>query len=428
MTDTVAYRRVADWWNGRVLIDEIKMYTDSRGMVSEVWRIDSLMGKDSKQCYISETAPYIQRGPHQHSLQVDEFVSWKNHMVYQMYNPDTKEMKTFTTEKNKIFRVHVDVGIIHSYRNLDKDKSFTLNFPTSLFKGVDKKEDIDEIRHEEKYTKNDVIVVFGAAGKLGKAITNEFYSQMSEHKFDLIPVYEKLRTIEDVQDFFPKLDLSIMKNQNVYFINCASLTNVQDVNTQESIWEWSNVELPLQFAKRCNDRNWRFAQFSSDYVFQEVEKGIINYNLSSYTRSKVRMEHALKSSELKNTIILRVSNLYADEDINNCIYKMKQLLKNDGIIKVDPRIKIYPSYVNDVAKVVYSIYSKYIWGSRQSGIDINLVPKGYYLPEFVKEVFGVTAVLENGKIKPWHFEYESSAINYPIDTNPEKMTEVANKI
>lgn len=429
MTDTVEYTNIANWWNGRVLIDEIKMYVDQRGMVSEVWRIDSLMGENSKQCYISETAPYIQRGPHEHHSQEDFFISWKNNMVYQMYNPETKEMKIFTTQKDKIYRVYVSVGVIHSYRNLDKEKSFTLNFPTSLFMGEGKKEAIDEIRHEDKHTENDVIVVFGAAGKLGKAITNEFFSNMSEHLYDVIPVYEKLSSKDSVVEFFKKLDLAINKEQKVYFFNCASLTNVQDVNTRESIWEWANVEMPLEFAKKCNDRNWKLIQFSSDYCHQEVESNIINYSLSSYTRSKIRMESALGSSKLNNVIILRVANLYSDEDNNNCIHKMKQSLKTNGFIKVDPRIKIFPSYVKDVAATIYDLYRTNVFNKQQKGIDFNIIPKkSYYLPDFVKEFFNVEAVCENGKIKPWHSEFESSAFVFLTNTNYEKIVEIVGKI
>lgn len=430
MNDTVVCTNVQNWWNGKVLIDEIKMYVDSRGMVSEVWRIDSLMGKDSKQCYISETAPYVMRGPHSHRQQVDEFVSWKNNMVYQMYNPETKEMKTFITEKNKIYRVHVSIGIIHSYRNLDSQKSFTLNFPTSLFMGEGKKETIDEIRHEQKYEHNDVIVVFGASGKLGADLTSEFFANMGEHKYDVIPSYEKLKSKEEIVEFFGKLDLALDKNRKVYFFNCAAITNVQDVNTEESIWEWSNVSMPVEFAKECNTRRWNYVQFSTDYVYQRVESNIINYSLSSYTRSKIRMEVSLKNLKLNNISIIRVANLFANNDNHNVIYKMYKALKETGAIKVDLRLKIFPTHVSDLSKSIFNLYSSQTIGKNATytSADYNLVPShSYFLSEFVKQFFGIEPILENGRIKPWHEEFVNKS-HLIFDSNPELIRKLITEI
>jgi dTDP-4-dehydrorhamnose 3,5-epimerase len=425
MNDTVACKTVQCWWNGKVIIDEIKIYADTRGMVSEVWRIDSLMGKDSKQCYISETAPYVMRGPHEHVGQVDEFVSWKNNMVYQMFNPETGEMKTFTTQKDKIYRVHVAIGIIHSYRNLDAQKSFTLNFPTALFMGEGKKDKIDEIRHEVKYEHNDVIVVFGAGGKLGQSITTEFFANMGEHKYDVVPSYEKLKNKEEVEEFFGKLDLALGKDRQVFLINCAALTNVQDVDTQESIWEWSNVTLPVEFAKKCNDRKWKLVQFSSDYVYQKVETNIINYNLSSYTRSKMRMETALKNLEQDNILLLRVANLFSSDDPHNAIVKMKTALKNNGVIKVDPRLAIFPSHVDDVSDKIFDLYYSDRFGLHKSYTEWNLVPsKRYLLDEFVREFFKVEPILENGRIQPWARQFMNPELFKGFASSSDKIKEL----
>lgn len=425
MNDTVACTNVATWWDGRVIIDEIKIYADDRGMVSEVWRIDSLMGDNSKQCYISETQPYVQRGPHEHAAQADNFISWKNNMVYQMYNPLKKEMKTFITEKDKIYRVFVGVGIIHSYRNLDDEKSFTLNFPTALFMGEGKKFPIDEIRHENKYHNNDVIIVFGAGGKLGKAITDNFYSNMGEHKYDLIPVYEKLKNEKEVSEFFSRIDLVTKGKQNVFFINCAALTNVQDVNTQEFIWEWSNVTLPVEFATKCSDRKWKFIQFSTDYVYQQVETNIINYNLSSYTRSKMRMESALKRLEQDNILILRVANLFSSDDPHNAIVKMKNALKTNGVIKVDPRLAIFPTHVDDLAVKIFDLYFSNRFVLHKSYTELNLVPsKRYSLDEFVRTFFKVEPVLENGRIQPWARQFMNPELFVGFESNVEKIREL----
>ena len=241
-TNTVPFKTVENWWNGKVIIDEIKTYDDTRGMVSEVWRCDDGFGINSKQCYISETEAYVQRGAHEHLSQCDFFISWKNTMVYQMYNPETKEMKIFITDKTKITRVFVDLGIIHSYRNLSEQKAFTMNFPTSLFKGEGKMEEIDEIRHEERFKDTDVYIILDANSDKGSKIMKEYFQNMGEHKYDVIPILEdEYRCCQGIIhnfDFFKhRIENAIGKNRKVYILNACNLFVAMDITK-----DWKIVE------------------------------------------------------------------------------------------------------------------------------------------------------------------------------------------
>ena len=40
MADTVSYTRVAEAFDGRVTVDELKTFSDGRGFVCELWRTD----------------------------------------------------------------------------------------------------------------------------------------------------------------------------------------------------------------------------------------------------------------------------------------------------------------------------------------------------------------------------------------------------
>lgn len=66
MEKTINYTEIDNFWNGKVIIREIKKYTDDRGMVGEIFRIDSDINHDSKMCYISDTNSLVLRGPHEH--------------------------------------------------------------------------------------------------------------------------------------------------------------------------------------------------------------------------------------------------------------------------------------------------------------------------------------------------------------------------
>jgi dTDP-4-dehydrorhamnose 3,5-epimerase len=66
-----------------------------------------------------------------------------------------KESKSFGNymeivgrEDNPI-RVIVPPGVVHGYKNISKEvDGMVLNYPDKLYRGWDRKEEVDEIRHE----------------------------------------------------------------------------------------------------------------------------------------------------------------------------------------------------------------------------------------------------------------------------------------
>jgi len=347
-TKTINYTEVQNWWDGKVIIREMKEYADDRGMVSEVFRVDSDINNDSKMCYISETKPLIMRGPHEHTSQRDEFITWKSKMVYQMYNPKTNEMKYFVTDSNKITNVTVNVGIIHSYRNLELTSVKTLNFPTSLFMGENKKSPIDEIRHEEKIG-DDILtyVVLGAGGRLGKAITDHLYKNMGYHKYHVIPMYDKLNCEADIEKLITELTKTtplICHSNNIRIINCAGLTNVQKLLTFTCEVDWCNVRLPESLAIHAKRIGAKFYQISSDYVFRENDNSV-------YTTSKKKMEDALVNTDAR---VIRVANLFSlnQHDVHNIVSKLKDKAKTGDVLMVDKAQYIFPTEVTALAEKI----------------------------------------------------------------------------
>lgn len=51
-------------------------------------------------------------------------------------------------ERNPVAFI-VPPGVIHGYRNVGDRDAYVLNFPNALYAGKDRKEKVDEIRHEE---------------------------------------------------------------------------------------------------------------------------------------------------------------------------------------------------------------------------------------------------------------------------------------
>jgi dTDP-4-dehydrorhamnose 3,5-epimerase len=144
-----------------VVIDKLIKFFDERGFLVETFRIDNLPDNlQLEMSYVSYTKPGITRGPHEHNKQTDIFcfIGPGNFMIKLWDN--RKESKTFGYymeiiggEDNPI-RVIVPPGIVHGYKNISSEADgMVLNYPDKLYRGSGKKEEVDEIRHEDKEDK-----------------------------------------------------------------------------------------------------------------------------------------------------------------------------------------------------------------------------------------------------------------------------------
>ena len=141
-----------------VLIKKLTKYTDERGCLVETFREDTLHDRlKPAMSYVSFTKPGIARGPHEHKKQTDLFCFiGPGSFLIKLWD-NRKESKTFGYcmkviggEDNPI-RVVVPPGVVHGYKNISKEvDGMVLNYPNKLYRGCNKKEEVDEIRHEDK--------------------------------------------------------------------------------------------------------------------------------------------------------------------------------------------------------------------------------------------------------------------------------------
>ena len=135
-----------------VVIKKLTRFNDARGWLTELYRDDELPeGFEPTMCYLSLTHPGIARGPHEHHDQTDGFVFVSGHYCLYLWEnrPDKpyKELRLEVGEGNPVF-VTVPPGVVHAYKNIGDSDAFVVNLPNRLFKGWGKKEEVDEIRHE----------------------------------------------------------------------------------------------------------------------------------------------------------------------------------------------------------------------------------------------------------------------------------------
>lgn len=141
-----------------VIIEKLNKFYDERGFLTETFRIDNLPKKiRPMMSYISYTKPGVARGPHEHKEQTDIFCFMGSGNFRVKLWDNRKESKTFGYcmdivggEDNPI-RVIVPPGVVHGYKNISKEvDGIVLNYPDKLYRSWDKKEEVDEIRHEDK--------------------------------------------------------------------------------------------------------------------------------------------------------------------------------------------------------------------------------------------------------------------------------------
>lgn len=136
-----------------VVVKSLKKYEDSRGWLSEMYRDDELNFQPAMG-YISLTNEGVVRGPHEHVVQSDLFV-FVGPGTFELHLWDRREGSSTNGEYFKIevgqnnpSMVVVPPGVVHGYKCIE-GPAFSINLPDKLYKGVNKSEDIDEIRWEE---------------------------------------------------------------------------------------------------------------------------------------------------------------------------------------------------------------------------------------------------------------------------------------
>ncbi len=138
-----------------VVIRELKKYVDDRGWLCELFREDEIQKEHLPvMSYISVTYPGITRGPHEHETQTDYFCFLGPSNFKLCLWDNRKHSKTYGNTVTKYFgedfpaMVIVPPGVVHGYKNTGIIPGTVVNFPNKLFAGKKRKDQVDEIRHE----------------------------------------------------------------------------------------------------------------------------------------------------------------------------------------------------------------------------------------------------------------------------------------
>ena len=139
-----------------VVITDLRRFNDSRGWLAELFRHDELDPEFYPvMAYTSSTSPGVTRGPHEHVDQADLFCFigpsnfklrlWDNRPESQTFN----NVITLVVGEDNPKSVVIPKGVVHAYQNVGSVSGIVFNCPNRLYMGVGKKDQIDEIRHED---------------------------------------------------------------------------------------------------------------------------------------------------------------------------------------------------------------------------------------------------------------------------------------
>ena len=138
-----------------VVVRKLKKFFDDRGWLTELFRKDELDEEFlPAMSYISSTNPGVTRGPHEHWNQADLFcfIGPSNFKLRVWDNRKDSEtfglMMTMIVGQDNPAAVLIPAGVVHGYRNVGDIDGIVINCPNRLYAGTGRKEEVDEIRHE----------------------------------------------------------------------------------------------------------------------------------------------------------------------------------------------------------------------------------------------------------------------------------------
>jgi dTDP-4-dehydrorhamnose 3,5-epimerase len=134
----------------------LTFYKDGRGWLCELFRADELPAElHPVMAYVSMTEPGVARGPPEHRDQADCFcfVGPSDFEVYpwdaRLSSPTRGARQVEVAGASRPMLLVVPVGVVHAYQNVGGAPGWVFNCPNRLYRGLGRKEAVDEIRHED---------------------------------------------------------------------------------------------------------------------------------------------------------------------------------------------------------------------------------------------------------------------------------------
>src|SRR6266446_6359453 len=193
------------------------------------------------------------------------------------------------------------------------------------------------------------ILILGAGGRLGGALTREYRG-----KFDVVAFNHAdldLARPEQIREKLLPLEFDLV-------INCAAFTNVDLCESQPKQAFAINAEAPEQLAEICRDKKARLIHFRTDYVF-DGEKGQPYVEtdrarpISVYGESKREGEKLVLQTQ--GHLAVRVSWVFGPDRPSFIDAMIKRAREEEQIDAVADKFST-PTYTRDIAGMLPSFF------------------------------------------------------------------------
>jgi dTDP-4-dehydrorhamnose 3,5-epimerase len=139
-----------------VVVKDLRKFVDERGWLAELFRDDETDAEyQPAMAYVSTTLAGVQRGPHEHVDQADYFcfIGPSNFKMRLWDNRPTSatfgNVMTLFVGEDAPKSVIVPKGVVHAYKNVGASIGVVINLPNRLYAGEGRRDEVDEIRHED---------------------------------------------------------------------------------------------------------------------------------------------------------------------------------------------------------------------------------------------------------------------------------------
>jgi dTDP-4-dehydrorhamnose reductase len=186
------------------------------------------------------------------------------------------------------------------------------------------------------------IVIVGAGGRLGAALTREY-----RDKFDLTGFNHAqldLSNLDKTREKLLETDFDIL-------INAAAFTNVDLCETEPEQAFRINAEAPRILAEICGEKNSRLIHFSTDYVFDGEKREPYTEEdeanpISVYGESKLAGEKNVLAAQGRH-LVVRVSWVFGPDRPSFIDGMIKRAQESEEIDAVADKIST-PTYTHDI--------------------------------------------------------------------------------
>src|SRR5205807_1813997 len=201
------------------------------------------------------------------------------------------------------------------------------------------------------------IIIIGANGRLGAALTRQYQPAFSVKAFAHSQL--DLGKLDQVRSTLSETEFDLL-------INCAALTNVDYCESNRDEAFLINAEAPRLLAKICRQKSAALIHISTDYVFDGRQDSPYTEEdtprpLSVYAESKLAgEEETLRISQ--NNLVIRLSWVFGPDKPSFIDQIMRRARETDSVAAVADKFSS-PTYAVDVAS-----WLRLAWDNDAQGI------------------------------------------------------------